>query len=59
PDLLGGSETVMIGKTLWTEFFANRDWPIASAVAVVLLCLLVVPIVIYQQMQSRDLAGER
>jgi len=59
PDLLGGSETVMIGKTLWTEFFANRDWPIASAVAVVLLCLLVVPIVIYQQMQSRDLAGAR
>jgi putrescine transport system permease protein len=59
PDLLGGSETVMIGKTLWTEFFGNRDWPIASAVAVVLLCLLVVPIVIYQQMQSRDLAGER
>jgi len=57
PDLLGGSQTVMIGKTLWTEFFANRDWPIASAVAVVLLCLLVVPIVIYQQMQSRDLAG--
>jgi putrescine transport system permease protein len=59
PDLLGGSQTVMIGKTLWTEFFANRDWPIASAVAVVLLCLLVVPIVIYQQMQNRDLAGER
>jgi putrescine transport system permease protein len=59
PDLLGGSQTVMIGKTLWTEFFANRDWPIASAVAVVLLCLLVVPIVIYQQMQNRDLAGGR
>jgi putrescine transport system permease protein len=59
PDLLGGSQTVMIGQTLWTEFFANRDWPVASAVAVVLLCLLVVPIVIYQQMQSRDLAGGR
>ena len=55
PDLLGGSQTLMIGQTLWTEFFANRDWPVASAVAVVLLCLLVVPIVIYQQMQNRDL----
>ncbi len=55
PDLLGGSESVMIGQTLWTEFFANRDWPVASAVAVVLLCLLVVPIVIYQHMQSRAL----
>jgi putrescine transport system permease protein len=59
PDLLGGSETTMIGQTLWTEFFGNRDWPVASAVAVVLLCLLVVPIVIYQQMQTRDLEGAR
>jgi putrescine transport system permease protein len=57
PDLLGGSETQMIGQTLWTEFFANKDWPAASAVAVVLLCLLVVPIVIYQQMQMRELEG--
>jgi putrescine transport system permease protein len=57
PDLLGGSQTTMIGQTLWSEFFANRDWPVASSVAVVLLCLLVVPIVIYQQLQTRDLAG--
>ena len=56
PDLLGGSQTMMIGQTMWTEFFANKDWPVASAVAVVLLCLLVVPIVIYQQMQTRGLA---
>jgi putrescine transport system permease protein len=55
PDLLGGSETQMIGQTLWTEFFANKDWPVASAIAVVLLCLLVIPIVIYQQMQMRAL----
>src|ERR1700687_1496545 len=48
PDLLGGSQTVMIGQTLWTEFFANKDWPVASAVAVLLLCLLVGPIVAYQ-----------
>jgi putrescine transport system permease protein len=59
PDLLGNSQTMMIGQTLWTEFFANKDWPVASAVAVVLLCLLVVPIVIYQQMQARDLEAGR
>ena len=53
PDLLGGSETLMIGKTLWTEFFANRDWPISSAVAVVLLALLVVPIVLFQNQQAK------
>lgn len=59
PDLLGSSQTMMIGQTLWAEFFANKDWPVASAVAVVLLCLLVVPIVVYEQMQTRDLAGGR
>jgi len=59
PDLLGGSHTVMIGQTLWTEFFGNRDWPVAAAVAVVLLCLLVMPIVVYQHMQVRDLEGGR
>jgi putrescine transport system permease protein len=59
PDLLGSSQTMMIGQTLWTEFFANKDWPVSSAVAVVLLCVLVVPIVIYEQMQTRDLARGR
>jgi putrescine transport system permease protein len=53
PDLLGGSRTLMIGKTLWNEFFANRDWPVSSAVAVILLLLLVVPIILYQQAQVR------
>jgi putrescine transport system permease protein len=59
PDLLGGSESLMIGQMLWTEFFANRDWPAASAVAVVLLCLLTVPIVIYQHLQTRELERGR
>ena len=59
PDLLGGSETQMIGQTLWTEFFNNKDWPAASAVAVVLLCLLVVPMVIYQHMQAREIERGR
>ena len=53
PDLLGGSETLMIGKTLWSEFFNNRDWPLSSAVAVVLLLILVVPIVMFQNQEAR------
>jgi putrescine transport system permease protein len=53
PDLLGGSQTLMIGKTLWNEFFANRDWPVSSAVAVILLLLLIVPIMFFQQAQAR------
>ncbi len=53
PDLLGGSQTLMIGKTLWNEFFNNRDWPVSSAVAVILLLLLVVPIMLFQQAQAR------
>ena len=53
PDLLGGSQTLMIGKTLWNEFFANRDWPVASAVATVLLLILIVPIMFFQQAQAR------
>jgi putrescine transport system permease protein len=59
PDLLGGSQAQMIGQTLWTEFFTNKDWPVASAVAVVLLCALVVPIVLFQRLQSRDPIGSR
>lgn len=54
PDLLGGSETLMIGKTLWNEFFNNRDWPLSSAVAVVLLLVLLVPIVFFQLQQQRE-----
>lgn len=53
PDLLGGSETLMIGRTLWVEFFNNRDWPVASAVAVVLLLILVIPIALFQNAQAR------
>jgi putrescine transport system permease protein len=53
PDLLGGSEQMMIGQTLWSEFFANKDWPAASAIAVVLLCALLVPIAVYESLQAR------
>lgn len=53
PDLLGGSETLMIGKTLWSEFSSNHDWPVASAVAIVLLMILIVPIVFFQNFQAK------
>jgi putrescine transport system permease protein len=53
PDLLGGSETLMIGKTLWDEFFANRDWPLSSAVTVMLLVILVIPIMLFQRLQEK------
>jgi putrescine transport system permease protein len=58
PDLLGGSETLMIGKTLWSEFYGNHDWPVASAVATILLLVLVIPIVFFQNAQAKaDEAG--
>jgi putrescine transport system permease protein len=53
PDLLGGSETLMIGRTLWVEFFNNRDWPLASAVAILLLLILVLPIMWFQRQQAK------
>jgi putrescine transport system permease protein len=55
PDLLGGTETLMIGKVLWDEFFTNADWPLASAVAICLLVLLVGPIALFQRQQARSL----
>ena len=59
PDLLGGSESQMIGQTLWTEFFSNRDWPVASAIAIALLGLLLVPLLFYERLQQRSLEGGR
>jgi putrescine transport system permease protein len=59
PDLLGGSQSLMIGQTLWLEFFSNKDWPVASALAVVLLLVLIVPIVFYQRQQMRALEAGR
>jgi putrescine transport system permease protein len=55
PDLLGGTRTLMIGKVLWDEFFTNSDWPLASAVAICLLILLVGPILLFQHQQARSL----
>ena len=54
PSLLGGSQTLMIGKVLWEEFFNNRDWPVASAVAVILLLLLIIPIILFQRNEEKN-----
>jgi len=59
PELLGGPQTLMIGKILWQEFFNNRDWPVASAVAIVMLLLLIIPIMLFHHYQARDLEGGR
>ncbi len=59
PSLLGRSDQLMIGRVLSDEFFANRDWPVASAVSIAMLLLLVVPIVLFQRFQNRELAGAR
>ncbi len=54
PSLLGGSQTLMIGKVLWEEFFNNRDWPVASAVAVILLLILIIPIILFQRNEQKQ-----
>lgn len=58
PELLGGPDTLMIGKVLWNEFFNNRDWPVASAVATVMLILLLVPIMIFHHFEARELESK-
>ncbi len=57
PDLLGGPDTLMIGKVLWDEFFNNRDWPVAAAVAVVLVAALAVPLLAAQRFLEREHAS--
>jgi putrescine transport system permease protein len=54
PSLLGGPDTLMIGKVLWNEFFSNRDWPVASAVAIAMLVLLVIPIMVLRRAQGAE-----
>lgn len=54
PELLGGPDTIMIGRVLWNEFFANRDWPMASAVAVIVLLILVLPLMAFQRAQEKE-----
>ena len=58
PALLGGLDSLMIGRTLYDEFFTNRDWPLSSAVAIILLLILVAPIMAFQHYQARGSQGE-
>ena len=57
PQLLGGPETLMIGKVLWQEFFNNRDWPVASALAMVMLLILLVPIMFFNNSRQKEMEG--
>jgi len=58
PEMLGGPDTLMIGRVLWGEFFNNRNWPLASAVAIVMLVLLLIPILLFNRAQQRELEGK-
>jgi putrescine transport system permease protein len=58
PELLGGSSTLMIGRVLWDEFFSNNDWPMASAVAVVMILLILLPMAIYNKSQAELAEGK-
>ncbi len=59
PELLGGANTLMIGRLMWTEFFSNTDWPMAAAVTTVMVLLLLVPLALFQYNQVRDMEGRR
>lgn len=54
PELLGGPDSIMIGRVLWQEFFNNRDWPVASAVAIIMLLLLIMPIMWFHKHQQKS-----
>lgn len=57
PEMLGGANTLMIGRVMWTEFFNNADWPMAAAVTCVMVLLLLIPLVLFQHSQARQLQG--
>jgi putrescine transport system permease protein len=59
PEMLGGANTLMMGRVMWTEFFNNADWPMAAAVTCVMVMLLLVPLVIFQYNQVRELEGRQ
>lgn len=58
PDLLGGPDSLMIGRVLWTEFFSNRDWPVAAAVAVAMLAVILIPLLLFQRIGERETTRE-
>ena len=59
PELLGGPQTLMIGRVLWDEFFGNNDWPMAAAVAVVMVLLIIVPLALFNKHQAESNAQAR
>jgi len=59
PELLGGADTLMMGRIMWTEFFTNADWPMASAVTVIMVLLLLVPMIVFQVNQKHRYEHER
>ncbi len=59
PELLGGPETLMIGRVLWDEFFSNNDWPMAATVAVVMVLLIIVPLALFNKYQAESTNGGR
>jgi putrescine transport system permease protein len=58
PELLGGPETLMIGRVLWDEFFSNNDWPMASSVAVIMVLLIIVPLALFNKYQAESTTGD-
>jgi putrescine transport system permease protein len=59
PELLGGPQTLMIGRVLWDEFFSNNDWPMAATVAVVMVLLIIVPLALFNKYQAEGAAGSK
>ena len=59
PELLGGPQTLMIGRVLWDEFFSNNDWPMAATVAVVMVLLIIVPLALFNKYQAENATGDR
>jgi putrescine transport system permease protein len=59
PELLGGPETLMIGRVIWDELFFNNDWPMASALAVLMILLIIVPLALFQRYQAQSQESRR
>jgi len=59
PEMLGGADTLMMGRVMWTEFFNNADWPMAAAVTCVMVLLLIIPLIFFQYSQMRQMEAQR